>query len=90
VRTDKFRAYGSTADSIKDYVKLLRNSPRYAAALNTGSDTGAFAAALSQGGYSTDPAYAQKLAAIAQNVDGITAGLKSAAARPIDPTTRML
>ncbi len=90
VRMDKFRAYSSTTDSIKDYVNLLRNSPRYAAALNTGSDTGAFAAALSQGGYSTDPAYAQKLAAIAQNVDGMTTGLKSAAARPIDPTTRML
>ncbi|MDB6091651.1 MAG: flagellar protein FlgJ [Gammaproteobacteria bacterium] len=89
-RTEKFRAYGSTADSVKDYVNLIRDNPRYAAALNTGSDTGAFAGALSRGGYSTDPAYAQKLSAIAQNVAEMTTGLKSAAARPIDPTTRLL
>jgi flagellar protein FlgJ len=89
-RTEKFRAYGSTADSVKDYVNLIRDNPRYVAALNTGSDTEAFAAAVSRGGYSTDPAYAQKLSAIAQNVAEMTAGLKSAAARPIDPTTRML
>jgi flagellar protein FlgJ len=89
-RTEKFRAYGSTTDSVKDYVSLIRDNPRYAGALNTGSDTGAFAGALSRGGYSTDPAYAQKLSAIAQNVAEMTTGLKSAAARPIDPTTRML
>ena len=48
-----------------DYVKLLQSSPRYAAALGTGSDTAAYARALQQGGYATDPDYATKLTAVA-------------------------
>ncbi len=89
-RTDKFRAYDSATASFNDYVDLLRNNPRYADALNTGSDTHAFASALQRGGYATDPAYAQKLAAIAQNVDAMTPALKSADARPLTTTTSML
>ncbi len=87
---DKFRAYFSTNDSFQDYVALLRGNPRYSAALNTGSDAKAFASALQHGGYSTDPAYAAKLAAIAQNLDGMTSGLKSADARPINPSATNL
>jgi flagellar protein FlgJ len=89
-RTDKFRAYDSATESFNDYVALLRDNPRYADALNTGSDTKAFAAALQRGGYATDSAYAQKLTAIAQNVDGMTTALKSDGARPMTTTTRML
>jgi flagellar protein FlgJ len=89
-RTDKFRAYASANESFNDYVALLRDNPRYADALNTGSDTKAFAAALQRGGYATDPAYAQKLTAIAQNVDGMTTALKSDDIRPMTTTTRML
>jgi flagellar protein FlgJ len=89
-RVDKFRAYGSATDSFQDYVKLLSGNPRYSGALNTGSDTSAFASALQRGGYSTDPAYAHKLTAIAQNVTGMTVGLKSAAAEPIHLTTTIL
>lgn len=89
-RTDKFRAYSSPNESFNDYVALLRDNPRYADALNTGSDTQAFANALQRGGYATDPAYAQKLTAIAQNVDGMTTTLKSADARPLNATTSML
>jgi len=94
-RTDKFRAYGSATESFRDYVNLLAGSPRYAAALNTGSDASAFASALQRGGYSTDPAYAQKVAAIAQNLDvpppqPAQPGLKSAATGPISPTTTLL
>jgi flagellar protein FlgJ len=88
-RTDKFRAYGSVAESFNDYVAILRDSPRYAAALNTGNDTQAFATALQQGGYATDPRYALKVTAIAQDLAG-TAGLKSAAAQPIYTRTRTL
>ena len=65
---DEFRAYASPADSIKDYAALLRTSPRYAAALGTGSDTAAFATALQRGGYATDPDYAAKLVAVAQSL----------------------
>src|SRR5262245_38332750 len=32
----RFRSYDSAADSFRDYVALLRDNPRYAAALNTG------------------------------------------------------
>jgi len=83
-RTDRFRAYASPQDAFNDYVAVLRNNPRYAAALNTGSDARAFAAGLTQGGYATDPAYAQKVAAIAQNLSSATPALKSADARPIN------
>ncbi len=97
-RVDKFRAYGSATDSFKDYVNLLSSNPRYSAALNTGSDTSAFASALQHGGYSTDPAYARKLVSIAQNLASTptqrpadsAAELKSAAGQPINPTTTTL
>lgn len=89
-RTDKFRAYTSPAESFRDYVDLLRNNPRYADALNTGSNTEAFATALQKGGYATDPTYARKIQAIAQNVAALRPALKSADARPIDSTSTML
>ncbi len=60
-----FRAYRSIADSFGDYVALLKNSPRYAAALGQGTAR-AFANALQRAGYATDPQYAAKLTAIAE------------------------
>jgi len=63
-----FRAYGSARESVEDYVRLIRDNPRYAGALNTGSDVQAFANALQRGGYATDPDYARKLAAVASEV----------------------
>ncbi len=60
----QFRAYGSVAENVADYVRVLRE-PRYAAALGTGSDVRAFADALQRGGYATDPQYANKLVAVA-------------------------
>ena len=89
--TAPFRAYDSTAQSLQDYVALLRNSPRYAGALNTGGDTQAFATALQRGGYATDPDYVRKVSAVAAQVGnhlGVMsansdAGLKTAAGTPI-------
>jgi len=89
-RVEKFRAYFSTSESFQDYVSLLRGNPRYSAALNTGTDTQAFASALQHGGYSTDPAYASKLTAIAQNLDERLSTLKSADTRSINPTATIL
>ena len=63
-----FRSYGSSAQSFEDYVALLKANPRFAAALNTGSDVRAFAAALQRGGYATDPDYARKVSAIASQL----------------------
>ncbi len=64
----RFRAYGNVAEGVADYVHVLRDNPRYAAAIGTGSDVRAFAMALQQGGYSTDPQYANKLVAIAERL----------------------
>jgi len=61
----RFRAYGSVAENMGDYVRLLTDNPRYASALNTGSDVRAFGNALQRGGYATDPNYADKLVAVA-------------------------
>jgi peptidoglycan hydrolase FlgJ len=64
----QFRAYASPADCMRDYAALLTGSDRYAGALGTGADSSAFATALQQGGYATDPDYANKLSSIAQEL----------------------
>lgn len=86
----RFRAYGSESDSIKDYVSLLRDNPRYSAAINTGGDVRAFATALQRGGYATDPDYANKLVSVAEQLGmrqplagPLKASLKADAAGPI-------
>ena len=85
-RVERFRAYGSAAGGISDYVELLKGSPRYAAALGTGGDSGAFALALHRGGYATDPDYARKLSAVADGVGAILdGGLKPGNELPIPP-----
>jgi flagellar protein FlgJ len=91
----RFRAYGSLAENVGDYVRVIRDNPRYAAALGTGADVRAFANALQRGGYATDPQYADKLLATFEKVaarQDIAAGtpadvkrFKSADASPIPP-----
>ena len=79
-----FRAYGSARESVQDYVRLIRDNPRYANALNTGSDVQAFADALQRGGYATDPDYARKLVAVAAEIGRTTANqFKSDSREPI-------
>lgn len=88
----RFRAYESAQGSVDDYVELLRDNPRYSAALNTGGDVRAFATALQRGGYATDPNYAQKLVGVAREVaeqlggrQEIAAVLKAGHTAPITP-----
>jgi flagellar protein FlgJ len=92
--TGQFRAYESREQSFQDYVSLLRGNPRYAAALNTGSNVQAFASALQHGGYATDPEYASKITAIAGGIHprdaALDPSLKSASARPITPNVETL
>lgn len=57
----KFRAYGSYAESFADYAKLMANNPRYQKVVAAGSNAHAFAHGLQKAGYATDPAYADKL-----------------------------
>lgn len=63
-----FRAYSSVQQGVNDYVTLLQRSSRYQQALGTGTDVGAFASALTQGGYATDPDYVRKLQATTASV----------------------
>jgi len=60
-----FRAYSSVAESFADYVRMLKQNPRYQKALRAGDDVNGFASALQQAGYATDPGYAEKISAIA-------------------------
>jgi flagellar protein FlgJ len=81
-KVERFRAYDSPADSFRDYAALIRDSSRYANARGAGDNVEAFAAALQQGGYATDPHYAQKIAAVASEVRARTDALKFAAGGP--------
>ena len=74
-KLERFRAYSTPAQSFKDYAALLANNHRYAGTRDTGSDAAAFAAALQQGGYATDPAYARKLNAVVDRVQQIAGGV---------------
>jgi flagellar protein FlgJ len=65
VERAEFRRYDGVAQSFEDYVGLLRGSARYAPALAAAGDNRAFAQALQNAGYATDPAYAEKLTSIA-------------------------
>ena len=82
-RQAKFRSYESAEQGFRDYVEVLRNNPRFAGALNTGSDAKAFANALQKGGYATDPRYAMKIETIAQNLAISETALKSATGAPM-------
>lgn len=63
----QFRSYDNPGQSFDDYAQLLANNPRYAKALNHGEDVVGFAKGLVNGGYATDPSYAQKIIAIANS-----------------------
>jgi flagellar protein FlgJ len=66
-RQAEFRSYRSYGEAFADYTRLIGQQPRYAAARAAGQDSRAYAAALQQAGYATDPGYARK-------IDGILHG----------------
>lgn len=72
-----FRVYDSYAESLSDYARLLKNNPRYQrVAQSSSAEQGAHA--LQAGGYATDPAYANKLINIIEQVKGnITQGVQA-------------
>ena len=59
--TAKFRAYDSYEDSFRDYARLITENPRYAQAVESTGNAKAYATALQNAGYATDPLYASKL-----------------------------
>jgi flagellar protein FlgJ len=78
-RVERFRSYSSPADSFRDYAALIGNNPRYENAVGSGGDVANFATALQQGGYATDPEYARKVVAVADQVRE----LKSVSGQPL-------
>ncbi len=71
-KVERFRAYASPADSFNDYARLIGNNPRYESARGSGDDVASFASALQDGGYATDPNYARKIVAVADEVRALT------------------
>ena len=80
-RRESFRVYGSIAESFDDYVALVRGSSRYRGALAAETPE-AYIRALAAGGYSTDPAYADKVLAILER--GLPGGPLKQAEGPAD------
>jgi flagellar protein FlgJ len=66
-QVERFRAYGSYAEAFQDYANLLKDNPRYSHVLDQGNSK-AFAQALQQAGYATDPRYADKLVGVIGSV----------------------
>jgi len=66
-----FRAYDSYAAAFQDWALTIGRNQRYSAATLPGSGEVGFAAGMQQAGYSTDPAYAEKLARIIRTAAAI-------------------
>lgn len=56
-----FRKYTDYSESFSDYVRLMKNNPRYQQVLEAGGNSSAYADALQSAGYATDPHYAKKI-----------------------------
>jgi flagellar protein FlgJ len=84
-KREVFRAYDHAADSFADYVDMIGGSPRYAKALARPSDPEAYARAISEAGYATDPNYADKWLSIyrGERLGDALRGLKSEPPEPI-------
>jgi|TARA_R110000796_G_scaffold236618_2_gene356148 peptidoglycan hydrolase FlgJ len=67
---DRFRVYDSYADAFEDHGRLISDNPRYAPVLDA-ADAKQAAQALQNGGYATDPAYADKLVALMDQIGGL-------------------
>ncbi len=67
---DRFRVYDSYAEAFEDHGRLISDNPRYAPVLQA-ADAKQAAQALQNGGYATDPAYADKLVALMDQIGGL-------------------
>jgi flagellar protein FlgJ len=67
-----FRKYATPLDSLKDYVKFLKENPRYEkAGVFKAKDVKEQAQALQRAGYSTSPTYADTIASIYEKAKDI-------------------
>ena len=80
-----FRAYASLADSFADYANFLKTNPRYREALNRAADAPAFARALAEAGYATDPDYSGKINRImdGERLRDALSGVKDSGSQPL-------
>lgn len=67
-RIEKFRAYDSYTESFQDFANMMKSNPRYNNVINNLDNPEAYAKALQQAGYATDPNYAAKLNAVIKRV----------------------
>ena len=79
-----FRAYDSVSESYQDYVKFLKDNPRYQNVFKAESAT-EFSKALQQSGYATDPDYADKIERIRKGgmMNDVISGLKVSVKGPL-------
>lgn len=68
-QNDFFRGYSNIEESLQDFIGFLQSNPRYENALSNTGDPRAFAAALQEAGYATDPKYADKLISIFDKIE---------------------
>jgi flagellar protein FlgJ len=66
-RVEQFRTYDDISDNFDDYARLIEANPRYSAVRGQGRDVAAFASALQDGGYATDPLYAAKIVRVLES-----------------------
>ena len=70
----RFRAYDSYQDSFNDYVRFIKENPRYHQALQHSAKPEQYMHELQSAGYATDPAYADKVMRIYH--DDVFSGLQ--------------
>lgn len=82
----QFRAYPDLKATFDDYIDFIGGHPRYDTVRNHGDDAAAFANALQQSGYATDPEYAKKIKAIVDSniMRDALLGLKEKDVTPIN------
>jgi flagellar protein FlgJ len=66
-----FRAYDSYTSAFQDWALTIGRNQRYSAAVTPGSGPGGFAFGMQRAGYSTDPAYGEKLARVIRTASSI-------------------
>ncbi len=84
-QTANFRAYADMAQTFDDYTAFLSDNPRYSSARGHGDNVAAFAQALQDSGYATDPDYANKITGVLESptMRSVIRELKNSAPRPI-------
>ena len=79
---DPFRAYKSLQESIADHGLFFVRNSRYAPARAMAHDARAFAQAIADAGYATDPAYAAKLVRLMDQYDLYQYDLPTGGSKP--------